>query len=103
MLLLLHVDDLGGAIGVARVIQVTSLVAIEGRINDVIFVKSEEVAVIKTFLLVNNLSLVCNFVADFFTYVFYHNVVGSKILVGKEPVPMNLARTDFNSLGLGFT
>ncbi len=70
----------------------------EGRINDILFVQTEEIAVADSLHFVNNLAFVCNFVADLFTYVFYHNIVGGKIFVGKKPISMDLARTNLNTL-----
>ena len=84
-------------------IQIASLISMEGRIDYVLFVKTEKIAVANTFLFIDNLTFVCNFVADLLTYVFYHNVVRGKILMGKEPVPMNLARTNLNTLRLCLT
>ena len=103
MLLLLHVDYFGRAISVARVIQRASLVSMEGRIDDVLFVKTEKIAVTNTFLFIDNLTFVGNFVADLLTYVFYHNFICSKILMGKEPIPVNLAWTNLNTLRLCLT
>ena len=103
MLLLLHVDYFGRAISVARVIQIASLVSMEGRIDDILFVKTEKIAVANTFLFIDNLTFVSNFVADLLTYVFYHNFVCCKILMGKEPIPMNLAWTNLNTLRLCLT
>lgn len=103
MLLLLHVDYFGRAISVARVIQIASLVSMEGRIDDVLFVKTEKIAVTNTFLFIDNLTFVGNFVADLLTYVFYHNFICSKILMGKEPIPVNLAWTNLNTLRLCLT
>jgi len=103
MLLLLHVDYFGRAISVARVIQIASLVSMEGRIDNVLFVKTEKIAVTNTFLFIDNLTFVGNFVADLFTYVFYHNFICSKILMGKEPIPVNLAWTNLNTLRLCLT
>ena len=103
MLLLLHVDYFGRAISVARVIQIASLVSMEGRIDDVLFVKTEKIAVTNTFLFIDNLTFVGNFVADLLTYVFYHNFICSKILMGKEPIPVNLTWTNLNTLRLCLT
>ena len=103
MLLLLHVDYFGRTVRVTRVIQIASLVSMEGRIDDVLFVKTEKIAVTNTFLFIDNLTFVGNFVADLFTYVFYHNFICSKILMGKEPIPVNLAWTNLNTLRLCLT
>jgi hypothetical protein len=54
-------------------------------------------------LFIDNLTFVSNFVADLLTYVFYHNFVCCKILMGKEPIPMNLAWTNLNTLRLCLT
>ena len=103
MFLLLHVDNLGRAVRVTRVIQIASLVSMEGRINDILFVETEKVTITYALLLINNLTFISNFVSYFFTYVFYHNFVCRKILMSKEPIPMDLARTNFNTLRLCLT
>jgi hypothetical protein len=103
MLLLLNCDYFCRTIGVTRVIQIASLISMEGRIDDILFVKTEKIAVTNTFLFVDNLTFIRNFVTNLLTYVFYHNFICSKIFVGKESVPVNLARPNLNTLRLCLT
>lgn len=103
MLLLLYGDYFCRTISVTRVIQIASLISMECRIDDILFVKTEKIAVTNTFLFVDNLTFIRNFVTNLLTYVFYHNFICSKIFVGKEPVPVNLAWPNLNTLRLCLT
>lgn len=101
MLLLLNGYDLSGAIGIAGVIQISSAVPVEGRIDNILLIEPEEVAVADSLMFVYDLTLVGDLVPDAFPYVLNDDVSGSQVLVREEPIPVNLARSDLDALWLG--
>ena len=63
-------------VGLARVVDISRLAAEERRIDDVVFVKAEEVAVSDTQFLIVLFSLVGDRLSDFFTDVLYDDIFG---------------------------
>ena len=98
MLLAVHSDDLCCAVGVATVVQVASLTSKECRIDDVLLVESEHVAVADALVLVSLLSLVCNLVTDYLAHVLDHNIFWLEIFQGEKANPVNFTRPHFNLL-----
>ena len=74
MLLLLNGNDLSGAIGVAGVIQISGAVPVEGRVDYILLVEPEEVAVTDSLMFVHDLSFVGDLVSDTFAYILNDDV-----------------------------
>lgn len=91
-------EVLANEVGLARVVNISSLAAEERRINNVLFVQAEEVAVTDTKFVVSNFPLVSYWVSDFLTDVFDDNLFRVERLAGEEAVPVNFADPDFDQL-----
>lgn len=63
-------------VGLARVVDISRFAAEERRIDDVVFVKAEEVAVSDTQFLIVLFPLVCNRLSDFFTNILNDDIFG---------------------------
>ena len=74
MFLVLNIDDLSRAVGVTGVVQVASLVPTESCIYYHFLVQTEEVAISDTFLFVDDLTFVCDFVSDLFSHILNYNI-----------------------------
>ena len=74
MCLTIDREVLADEVGLARVVNISSLAAEECRINNVLFVQAEEVAVTDTKFVVSNFPLVSYWVSDFLTDVFDDNL-----------------------------
>ena len=96
MLLLLHVDDLGGAVGITGVIQVTRFVPVERRIDDVLLVQTEQVTVTDAFHFIDNFALVGHLISDTLSYILDDNVPRCQVLQSEETIAMDFARADFD-------
>jgi hypothetical protein len=100
VLLLLNIDDLGRAVRVTGVIKIARLITMEGRVDNVLLVKSEQVAITDALLFIDYLTFVGHFVADFLSNILNNYVVTSKILVSKKAISVDLTRSNLYSLWL---
>jgi hypothetical protein len=75
----------------------------ESRINDILLVKPEEIAIADSLLFVYNFTFVRHLVANLLTNILNDDVVASKIIVSEQSISMNLARTNLDPLRLGLT
>jgi hypothetical protein len=101
VLLGLHCDDAGRAISITGVVEVASFVSIESRINDILFVQPEEVAITNTLLFVNYFPFIGYFVPDLLTHILDHNILSIQVLMGEKAISMDFAWADFDPLWLG--
>jgi hypothetical protein len=65
------------------VVKIARFVAMESRINDILLVKPEEIAIADSLLFVDDFTFVRHLVANLLTNILNDNVVASKIVVSE--------------------
>ena len=64
-------------------VKIARFVAMESRINDILLVKPEEIAIADSLLLVDDFTFVRHLVANLLTNILNDDVVASKIVVSE--------------------
>jgi len=94
--LLVHGEVLADQIWLARVVNIARLAPKERRVDDVVLVQLEHVAIADAQFLIPHFSLVCDGHANFLAHILDHNVAGGQILTRKKTVPMDFTNANFD-------
>jgi len=100
VLLVVHRQLLSIAVSIARVVEVASFAAEEGRVDDEVVGQTEHVAVADAFVFVALLSVVGHSVVDDLSNVLDEDVVLLKIFESEQTDSVDLALADFELLRL---
>lgn len=98
VLLAINCDDLGGAVCIARVVEISSFSSKKCGVNYILIIYTEHVAVTYAFFFVSLLPLVGYLVTDYFPYILDQDVILLELFLGKEPYSVNFARAYFQLL-----
>jgi len=82
-------DDLGHAIGIARVIDETGNAALLSRVDDVVVYHAEQIAGTHALFLVADLTHVCDSLADLLSHVLDDEFVDGDVLIGVQAPSMD--------------